>query len=206
VGADADITIFDLGEGEPMDAATSSKALEQIRSNSGWVIALGAVMMMLGLLAMASPLVTGIAIAWMVGFLVLIGGVTRIVFAFRAQSWGLGILCVLLGGLGILAGLLTLAHPLLGLGFLTLLLAGYLVIEGVTEAIFAFRMRPLPGWGWTLASGVAAIVLGGLIWSQWPLSGAWAVGLLVGIKILFTGSSLMGLGMAARSAPETAAA
>ena len=131
-----------------MDAATSSKALEQIRSNSGWVIALGVGMMMLGVLAMASPLVTGIAIAWMVGFLMLVGGVTRIVFAFRAQSWGLGILCVLLGGLGILAGLLTLAHPLLGLGFLTLLLAGYLVVEGVTEAIFAFQMRPLPGWGW----------------------------------------------------------
>jgi uncharacterized membrane protein HdeD (DUF308 family) len=184
-----------------MDAATSSQASEQIRNNSGWVTALGVVMMILGLLAMLSPLVTGIAIAWMVGFLVLFGGVTRMVFAFRAQSWGLGILCVLLGGLGILAGLLTIAHPLLGLGFLTLLLAGYLVVEGVTEAIFAFRMRPLPGWGWTLASGVAAIVLGTLIWSQWPLSGAWALGLLVGIKILFTGSSLMGLGMAARSRP-----
>jgi hypothetical protein len=95
-----------------MDAATSSKASEQIRSNSGWVTALGGVMMILGLLAMRSPLVTGIAIAWMVGFLVLFGGVTRIVFAFRAQNWGLGILCILLGGLGILVAPLAYAqHP-----------------------------------------------------------------------------------------------
>jgi uncharacterized membrane protein HdeD (DUF308 family) len=189
-----------------MDDETRSQALEQIRGNSGWLTALGMAMMVLGFLAMASPLVSGIAIAWMVGFFVLVGGVTRIVFAFRARQWGLGILSLLLGGMGILAGLLTIAHPLYGLKFLTLLLSCYLLVEGITEAILAFQLRPLPGWGWTLASGASSVVLGWLIWSQWPLSGAWAVGLLVGIKMLFTGSTMLGLGMAARSAPETAAA
>jgi uncharacterized membrane protein HdeD (DUF308 family) len=104
-----------------------------------------------------------------------------------------------LGLLGVAAGLLTIAHPLLGLGFLTLLLSMYLCITGVAEAMLAFRLRPHAGWGWTLASGLAAIVLGAMIWSEWPVSGSWAIGLLVGINILFAGSSLMGLGMAARS-------
>lgn len=93
----------------------------------------------------------------------------------------------------------------LGLQFLTLLLAFYLVLEGVTEVLLAFQMRPVAGWGWTLASGVAALVLGAMIWNQWPVSGAWAVGLLVGINLLFTGSSLLGLGMAARNAGQSAA-
>jgi uncharacterized membrane protein HdeD (DUF308 family) len=189
-----------------MDSATSSKVLEQIRENSGWVIAQGVAMLFFGVLAMGSPLVTGIAIAWLVGCVIVIGGVTRVVFAFRAKSWGLGILGLLLGGLGILAGLLTIAHPLFGLGFLTLLLAGYLVAEGVTETVLAFQMQPLPGWGWTLASGAASILLGAMIWSQWPLSGAWAVGVLVGIRLLFAGSSLVALAMAARSSQDPAAA
>jgi len=182
-----------------MDTQTRATITGHLRENAGWLIALGIGMMVLGALAIASPLVTGIAIAWLVGFLMLCSGITRILFAFRARQWGLGLLALLLGLLGVVAGLLTIAHPLLGLGFLTLLLAVYLGITGVTEVLLAFQMRPLPGWGWTLASGVAAIVLGGMIWSEWPVSGSWAIGLLVGINILFAGSSLMGLGMAARS-------
>lgn len=189
-----------------MDAATHLNVSEEIRKNSGWVITLGVAMMAIGALAMVSPLVTGMAIALLVGCLMVAGGIARVIFAFRARGWGLSILCLLLGGLGVAAGLLTIAHPLLGLQFLTLLLAFYLVLEGVTEVMLAFQMRPLPGWGWTLASGVAAVVLGAMIWNQWPVSGAWAVGLLVGINLLFTGSSLMGLGMAARNAGQTATA
>ena len=189
-----------------MEIDANSTLVQELRGNSGWVIALGGALMVLGLLAVGSPLVSGIAIAWSVGFLMLISGVTRIVFAFRAHKWGLGLLCVVLGALGIAAGLVTIAHPMLGLSFLTLALAAYLVMEGFAETLLAFRMRPLAGWGWTLASGISAFVLGVMIWSQWPVSGAWAVGLLVGIKIMFTGSSLMGLGFAARSGAGPAAA
>jgi uncharacterized membrane protein HdeD (DUF308 family) len=189
-----------------MEIEASRRIAEEIRSNSGWVIALGACLMVLGLLAVGSPLVSGVAIAWMVGFLMLMSGLTRIVFAFRAHKWGLGLLCIVLGALAIVAGLITIAHPMLGLSFLTLLLSAYLVFEGVAETMLAFHMRPVAGWGWTLASGVSALVLGVMIWSQWPVSGAWAVGLLVGIKIMFTGSSLMGLGFAARSTTGQASA
>jgi uncharacterized membrane protein HdeD (DUF308 family) len=183
-----------------MNIESSSKIAQEIHSNSGWVIAVGVALMLLGLLAIGSPLVSGIAIAWMVGFLMVMSGATRIVFALRAHQWGLGLLAGVIGALGIVAGLITLAHPLLGLSFLTLLLSAYLVIEGSTEILLAFHMRPLAGWGWTLASGISAIVLGGMIWAQWPVSDTWAIGLLLGIKMMFAGSSLMGLGFAARSA------
>jgi uncharacterized membrane protein HdeD (DUF308 family) len=179
---------------------------EHIRRNAGWLIFLGVSLMLLGLLSIAAPLVTGIAIAYVVGFFILCSGITRILFAFRAHQWGLGILAFVLGALGIVAGLLTIAHPALGLSFLTLLLAAYLCVTGITESMLAFRLRPHRGWGWALASGLAALVLGAMIWGQWPVSGSWAIGLLVGINILFTGSSLMGLGMAARQVrgPEAA--
>jgi len=187
-----------------MDVELRGTITEHLRENAGWLIGLGVVLMLIGVLAVGAPLVTGVAIAWLVGFLMLCGGIARIMFAFRARQWGLGLLALLLGALGIAAGLLTLAHPMLGLTFLTRLLAAYLCAEGVTEMVLAFRMRPLPGWGWTLASGLAALVLGAMIWWEWPVSGAWAIGLIVGINLLFTGSSVMGLGLAARSVGGTA--
>ncbi|NIO42670.1 MAG: HdeD family acid-resistance protein, partial [Burkholderiales bacterium] len=78
-------------------------------------------------------------------------------------------------------------HPLLGLTFLTLLLVVYFLIEGIWKVIASFRYRPATGWLWLLISGVISLVLGWLIWMQWPISGMWAVGVLVGVNLLSTG-------------------
>jgi uncharacterized membrane protein HdeD (DUF308 family) len=91
------------------------------------------------------------------------------------------------------------AHPVLQLSFLTLAMALYFIVAGIFEAISALGVRPLRGWGWILVGGLLSVLLGGLIWTQWPLSGAWAIGVLVGIKVMFLGVTMITLGSAARA-------
>ena len=167
-----------------------------IRQRSGTMTVMGVLLALLGIVAMCAPLVTGIAVALMVGVALLAGGIAQTVFAFRAKSPGRGAVALLVGGITILAGLLMIGRPGAGLGFLTIMLAVYFVVSGIGEVLFAIELRPRPGWIWTLVSGGFAIVLGVMIWRQWPFSGGWAIGLLVGLKMLFAGWSMVALGAA----------
>ncbi|MHC4217581.1 MAG: HdeD family acid-resistance protein, partial [Planctomycetota bacterium] len=105
------------------------------------------------------------------------------------------------GLLAIACGVLLLMHHIAGLGFLTLLLAVYFFVDGITRIAGAFELRPERGWGWVLFGGIVTLLLGVFIWRQWPLSGTWAVGTLAGVSILFGGWSMVAIGMAARRLP-----
>jgi len=107
-----------------------------------------------------------------------------------------------MGVLTIILGAYMLSNVGEALASLTLFIAIYFVVEGITEVIAAFQLKPASGWGWALFSGVITVLLGAMIWNQFPLSGAWAIGTLVGIKLLFSGWSLLIFGMAARSAAK----
>jgi len=179
---------------------------KDVKQGSGWLMLLGAGLVFLGVLALGAPLVAGYSMAMLVGMLILAGGFVRVVFAFRAKTWGKGLLTFLLGALGVLCGLVMLAHPLYGLAWLTLILAVWFVVDGITEIALAFQLKPLHGWVWTLFSGIVAVLLGVMIWRQWPLSGTWAIGVLVGIKMIFAGWGLVGLGLAGRGAAAEATA
>ena len=181
-----------------------SPVVQELPADGGTLRFLGMALMILGALAILAPLAAGVAIAALVGVLVVASGIVRLGFAFRAGSLGRGVLGGLLGALGVVCGLLMLAHPLLGLAFLTLLLAAYFIVTGVFEVLYALRLRPLQGSGWMLLSGITSVVLGALIQMQWPLSGAWAVGVLVGIQLVFAGSSLLALAGAAGAAAASA--
>ena len=89
--------------------------------------------------------------------------------------------------------------PWAGALALTIVLAVFLIVEGIFKIMMAMRVRDHSGWGWLLASGVLSVILGVLIWAEWPASGLWVIGLLVGIQLLFTGWSLVMLALAARA-------
>ena len=175
-----------------------SSWVKDAKKNAGWLIALGVVSIVVGFMAIGSPLVAGTSVAAVVGFLMLVAGLSQLVGSFRAGSFGSGALGFLGGLLTSLAGLLMFLRPLFGLGALAILLGIYFFVDGFSEIALAFRVRPEKGWGWMLFSGVLAILLGILIFRQWPLSGALAMGMLVGIHLLFRGFSLVAIGMAAR--------
>jgi uncharacterized membrane protein HdeD (DUF308 family) len=160
---------------------------------------LGVIAIILGILAMLAPGLTGRSVLILVGVLVLIVGMVRIIWAFQAASLGKGLLMFAIGGLTLLCGILLLAHPLFASGVLTIMLALYFILDGISEIAASVRLRPGSGWGWMLFAGIVSIWLGIMIWGQFPLSGMWAIGILLGIKLVFVGLIMLMGGSAVRS-------
>jgi len=189
------------GTGVSIDIA-GSDVLAAARQASRSSFVFGAVLITLGIFAVMAPLFSGIATTVLVGLLLLTGGIIEAIFAFRAPSLGKGALTFLFGGLAVAAGVLTLMRPGEGLGALTIILAAYFVAAGIVDVILAFRVRPQGGWGWALFSGIISIALGAFIVAQWPVSGIWAVGVYVGVRLLMHGWLLMALGVTGRDSLE----
>jgi uncharacterized membrane protein HdeD (DUF308 family) len=169
-----------------------------IKKASGWFIAMSVIFILLGMGAIAEPGVAGLAVAMLVGWVLIFGGVVHIVSAFGERGTGRVIWRVILAIVYVVGGYYFLKHPLLGLSTLTLLLAGILLAEVVLELAAYFRTRKEGGSGWLLVNALITLLLGGLIWRHWPSSSVWAIGTLVGIKLMMTGISRLMLGMAAR--------
>jgi uncharacterized membrane protein HdeD (DUF308 family) len=172
--------------------------LVEAKKNAGLLIFLGVLTVSFGVMAVGAPLIMGVAVSMFVGFLLLGSGIARIVHALKSRQWGTGFWGTIIGLLGVAAGLLMIFRPLVGLMTLTLLLAIYFLVDGICEIIAAFKIKPDQGWGWVLFNGVIALLLGIMIWRQWPVSGAWAIGVLVGVHILITGWTMIVLGTGAR--------
>ncbi len=181
-----------------------SELTNPAKSGSSGMTAFGVIAIILGMLAMLAPGLTGLSIAMLLGFVVLIGGIVRIIWAFQAGSLGKGLLVFAIGGLTVLCGIALLANPLLAAGVLTIVLAVYFVLDGVVEITAGVQIRPQPGWGWLVFGGIVSILLGVMIWRQFPLSGPWAMGVLLGIKLFFVGLVMVTGGSAVRSLASTA--
>jgi uncharacterized membrane protein HdeD (DUF308 family) len=173
--------------------------MEALSRNWGWLLAFGILMIILGVFAIGAPVVATIAVQFALGWILVIGGVAEGIHAFMAQGWR-GFLFELLSAiLYLVVGVLLLVNPVGGALALTVVLAVFLIVEGIFKIVMALRVRDHGGWGWLLASGILSLVLGFLIWAEWPASGLWIIGLLVGIQLLFTGWSLVMLALAARA-------
>jgi len=171
--------------------------IEGINKNAKTAKWVGVLLIIAGFLAMFMPLAAGAAFATMIGALLGFGGVALLVLAFRAGSFGHGLMVFVVGALTLVAGVYMMARPGIALATMTLFLAAYFVVAGITEVISAFQVKPVAGWGWLLFGGVVSVLLGTMIWRQWPLSGAWAVGVLVGVRMLMSGFQLTAIGGAA---------
>jgi uncharacterized membrane protein HdeD (DUF308 family) len=168
-----------------------------------WVLFLveGIVLMVLGLAAIVLPPIATLAVETLLGWLFLISGVMGLITTFWMRQapgfwWAL-----LSAVLGIGAGLVLLAWPLSGVLSLTLVLIVFFTIEGVASIMFALEhKRELTGrWGFMLASGVVDLIVAGIVLMGLPGTAAWAIGLLVGINLVFGGSALIAMAMHARA-------
>ena len=161
------------------------------RVGTGW----GFAIMLLGMLAIMAPFVSGVAVTAMVAVLITAAGLTMTMYAFKAGSFGKGLLQLLFGGITVLCGVAMFSAPVIGMLTLTGILLAYFLVDGIFVIIAGVRGKGAPGWGWMIVSGIASIVLAIILWRQWPVSGAFAIGLLVGIRLIFTGWSIAMLGM-----------
>jgi len=176
---------------------TDSIAADLHRATT-WSIVFSVLMIMAGIAAIGLPLVAGVTVAVILGWLLIFCGLLHVAFAWQGGKTGLVIWEVLLGLLYGAIGFYLLVRPVAVLVSLTLAVAAYLVIKGVLEFVRSLRLRHVPGSGWVMVDGVVSLVLAIMIWSTWPSSAIWVVGTLVGVSMFVSGVTRLMLSLAAR--------
>ncbi len=172
--------------------------LESLRSNWLWFVILGIALVVLGTVAMGSAVIASLATAVIIGALILTAGVAETLGAFWCRGWSGFFFHLLSGVLSIVIGIMFLRAPVNALLALTLLVACFLLVGGIFKIVAAISYR-FTTWGWPLLSGVIDVLLGIMIWQEWPASALWVIGLFVGINLVFRGFNWIGLGLSLRS-------
>jgi uncharacterized membrane protein HdeD (DUF308 family) len=168
----------------------------------------GVLLSILGVIAIAAPSLSTIFAETWVAVILIFAGFTKLVYATQTRHQGGFIWKLLLSGLYIATGIMLFVYPYTGILTLTLLLGSFLLAEGTFELILAFKLRPQNNWTWILGDGIITLVLGAMIWFQWPFNAPWLLGTLVGVSVIFTGVSRVMLSLNASSnsnPPEQAA-
>jgi len=160
----------------------------------------GALLIVLGFMAVGAPFLAAVAVSAVISWLIIVAGIVHIALAFHTHGAGSVIWRVLVGIAYLAFGGYMIAHPVLSVASLTLVLAGLFVIEGVLNVILYARMRPLHGSTWVLIDGIITLILGLMIYLQWPSSSIWAIGTLVGISLMISGLTRIGMALAVRRA------
>jgi uncharacterized membrane protein HdeD (DUF308 family) len=160
----------------------------------------GILLVVLGLAAMIVPPLASLAVAIFLGWMFLISGVVGLALTFWARQmpgfwWSL-----ISAALAVLAGIVLLARPVQGVLTLTIVISAYFLAEGVTTIMYALEHRRelSERWSWLLFAGIVDILIAAMIVTGLPGSAEWAIGLLVGINLLFGGASMIGMALAAR--------
>jgi uncharacterized membrane protein HdeD (DUF308 family) len=185
-------------------SATPSTLGALVPQAINWSIALSILLIIAGLFAICVPLISGVGITLLFGWLMILSGITHFIFAFKTHTTGGVIWELIIGAVYLFTGVYLIMHPLDALLVLTLILACYLFFEAIAEFIQYFQLRPRHGAGWILFDGIITLILAIMIWRSWPASSVWVIGTLVGISMLFSGFSRLMLSLAAKRAVNLA--
>lgn len=183
----------------------STVGFDVVQRNWGWFLAFGILQLILGTIALGESLLMTLFSVVMLGWLLIIGGASSIIHSFIERNWGGFIFDLLVGLFYAVAGFMMVANPGQAAVTLTLLISLFLMIGGVFRIAEALALQ-LPHRGWVLLNGIVTLVLGIMIWRQWPLSGLWVIGLFVGIEMILYGWSMVMLAIAAKNLPAAATA
>jgi uncharacterized membrane protein HdeD (DUF308 family) len=185
-----------------------SSSSNSSRPSGHWVLFLiqGLVVAILGLFALAAPVIATLAVDIYAGWLFLISGMVGIVMLFTRENVGSVLWTLIAAILALVVGFLLIWRPAAGVLSLTLLLVGFFIAEGVVQIVAAFKYRSAIGsaWTWLLFSGIVDLVLAAIIIMGWPGSAAWVLGLLVGINLFMSGLALVMTSFACRALTEAA--
>jgi uncharacterized membrane protein HdeD (DUF308 family) len=174
--------------------------VEMVRNASSVSILWGALLIVLGMVALASPLLAAVAVNVMVAWLLVLAGVAHVMLAFRAHGAGSMIWKLLVGIAYLGFGGYLFVRPVVGVASLTLVLASLFLLEGILNIVLYVKMRPMHGSSWVLVDGIVTLALGLMIYMQWPSSSAWAIGTLVGVSLIFSGVARVMMSLAVRKA------
>lgn len=179
----------------------TTPSLTAVSKNRGWLIACGVLSLIVGFLAISFPLMFSIVLTQLIGAFALASGVIALGAAIFGHHNSHRVVQGLSALIRIAAGLALLLFAVAGVATITLILAIVFIAEGIISVVGAFKIRPHSGWVWLLLNGLVAILLGGMVYAHWPDDSAWILGLLYGINSIFSGTSMLMLGL---GAPKTA--
>ena len=173
--------------------------IRTLRAKWGWIVALGIIFMIAGVIALGSVVVATASAVLIVGIMMIMAGVAEIFAAFRVKDWGKAIFWGLLGALYVVAGFIAFENPLLAAAVLTLFLGIALMAGGIVRMFLAWHMREAgKPWGWVVVSGLISLLLGLMIIAKWPYSSVYVLGIFLGVDLIFIGSSWLTIGLALR--------
>lgn len=172
----------------PVQAAALQAERQNLRRFWPVFLLLGIAMVGFGTAAISWACLTTLTIAamWLFGWLLMAGGVAEIISAFWAGRWSGMVVHLLIGVLYAFVGFLFVDRPAASAVELTLIISIFMIVGGIFRIVFALGQK-FHGSGWVLLNGVATLVLGVLIYKQWPASGLWVIGLFLGIEMIFNG-------------------
>jgi len=176
-----------------------------VRRASGLSIFWGVLLIGLGMLAVASPMVAAVAVNVLIAWLIVFAGVVHLVVAFHTREAGSIIWRLLVGLAYVCFGGYLIARPVAGVASLTLLLASLFLLEGIFNIVLFFRAPSTLRSSWMLLDGIVTLLLGLMIYLQWPSSSAWAIGTLVGVSLIFSGVTRVMVSLAVRKAASSSA-
>lgn len=171
--------------------------IDAIRETWGWFLGLGILLVILGIIAITFSFYTTIFSVVMLGIILAAAGIIQIVQAFMARKWSGLFLSLLLGILYVVTGFICIAKPGMAAVALTLWIAAFCFIVGIFKMSTALIAR-FNHWGWFFLNGLITFILGILIFSEWPYSGLWIIGLFVGIDLLLAGWTWIVLSLGAK--------
>lgn len=187
----------------PLGAALRHE-LAALQKEWWWFLLLGVGLIVLGTLALGSATLTSFVTTVFFGLLLLAGGIAQTISAFWAGRWSGFLLTMFIGLLYMVAGLFILNHPVEATIELTLMLALLFVVSGVFRIVTALMLR-FPLWGWPLLNGVISVLLGVMIYKQWPASGLVVIGVFIGIELIFNGWGWVMFSLGLKNLPRDAA-
>ncbi len=179
--------------------ANAAESIGEARKHWGWYLVLGIALIVIGLYCIYAEGMATAASVVVLGVILFVAGIFQIVGAFMTRGAGHVILMLLVGVLDIIIGLMLMEHPALGALTITLFIAALLVFGGVFRFVSALWLQ-VPQYGWIALSGVVSIVLGILLWAQWPFSAVWFIGYAVGLSFIFEGIAFSSLALRLKSA------
>jgi uncharacterized membrane protein HdeD (DUF308 family) len=182
------------------DAVQSLEDMKtKIQENWGWFLALGIALVLGGMILIAAPLATSIAVTILIAAVLFVGGLVQIYQAFKTQGTAAFIWNMITGVIAVIGGIVIYVNPLAGTLALTLVIAAIFAAQGISQIVMAFKLKPHEGWVWVLIAGVVSLAAGVMIWMDLPGSAAWALGLIAGISVLINGWSYIAIALAARA-------
>jgi uncharacterized membrane protein HdeD (DUF308 family) len=174
--------------------------LHQLRHNWGWFVFLGILLIIIGFAALSYNFIATEVAVFYFGCLLFVTGVMEAASILFVRKWEGYFLHLLMGILDIVVGIVIVRQPVEAALVLTIIIAAFLLVGGIYRTATALSLR-FPHWGFAVFSGIVSMLLGVMLWAQWPVSGLWFIGMAIGIDLIFRGASWVSLGLRLKQVP-----